>query len=158
MKAIIMGGIAAVALAVPAASTAQRASAETLFQCTLKNGKTVSVTAQGDNYTYRYGTPRRAELTLRASPQSRTALHLQQRYYAIATQIRFTRGEYSYIVHEIPSSTIADAQGISGLMVLRGNRPIADHTCRRLTEFRNWTTISRLPEDEERWSAMSLAE
>lgn len=129
-----------------------------LFSCTLDNGKTVSVTSRRGDFIYRYGTPRGAELTLRASPRSRTAFFLQQRYYAIATQVRFTSGDLSYIVHEIPSSTIADAQGTSGVTVLRGRRVIADHICRRLAEFRDWDAIRRLPEDTDDWDAMSLGE
>jgi hypothetical protein len=158
MRIIILAGLAAFALAIPGAAAAQQGRAKPLFQCTLANGKTLAVTARGDEFTYRYGSPRRAELILTATPRSGTARHLQQRYYAIATQIRFSSGEYSYIVHEIPSSTIADARGTSGLMVLRGNRVIADHKCRRLTEFRDWESVRRLPEDEERWSAMALEE
>lgn len=155
MKKLVIICAAAIALAAPGAAAAQ-GGVETLFQCTLRNGKTVSVTAQGDNFTYRYGTLRKAERILRATVRSGTAYHKQERRWEIATQIRFTSGEYSYIVHEIPTHRSGDPKGSSGVMVMRGKRVITDHSCRRLTEFRNWGTINRLPEDGDEWARMVL--
>jgi len=114
------------------------------------------VTAQGDSFTDRYGSSRQAEQILRATPQSGTAYYKQERRWEIPTQIRFINGEYSYIVHEIPTHRSGDPHGSSGAIVMRGNRVIADHSCRRLKEFRNWGLINRLPEDEDKWARMAL--
>jgi hypothetical protein len=138
------------------AAPAMAQGGHTLFSCTLGNGKTVSVTARGDSFTYRYGTPRRAELVLHAAPRSHTGFFLTQRYYAIATQVRFTSGDISYIVNSIPSSSVADAQGTSGVMVLRGRRVVADLTCRHLTELGDWEILGRLPRDSDDWDFMAL--
>ena len=141
------------AAALPTAASAQ--ASETVFQCTLTNGKTVSVTARGDQLNYRYGTPRRAELTLRGTPRSGNVHFMQQRYASIQSQMRFTNGDYHYIVHSMGASQVARSNSISGLVVMRGNRRIADHSCRRYSEFEGGFEIrQQLPEDSEGWSVM----
>lgn len=141
------------AAALPTAASAQ--ASETVFQCTLTNGKTVSVTARGDQLNYRYGTPRRAELTLRGTPRSGNVHFMQQRYASIQSQMRFSNGDYHYIVHSMGASQVAQSNAISGLVVMRGNRRIADHSCRRYSEFEGGFDIrQQLPEDSEGWSVM----
>jgi hypothetical protein len=155
----LLGIAAAAALAAPGVAWAQSGSGQsTLFECTLRNGKTVRVTEQGGNFFYDYGTRNRRELSLRGSARSGNVFFLHQRFYATFTQIRFTNGQHSYIVHELPAHQSGDPAGHSGLMVLRGRRVISNQTCRRLTEFRGWSQLEALPEDPESWSAMSLEE
>jgi hypothetical protein len=157
MKRMIgfVGAAAAMALCAPAQAQSGNGPAS-LFQCGLRNGKTVSVTAQGGNFFYAYGRGNRRELSLRGSARSGTVFQRLERYYAIALQIRFTNGQNSYIVHSLPPSRTADAQGSSGVIVMRGDRVIARHACRRPTEFQNWNLVTSLPEDQERWLAMSI--
>jgi hypothetical protein len=155
----LLGIVAAAVLAAPWVAFAQSGSGQsTLFECTLRNGKTVRVTEQGGNFFYNYGTRNRRELSLRGSARAGNVFHKMERYYAIATQIRFTRGAYSYIVHSLPGSTRADARGSSGVIVLRGNRVLSQQECRRVTEMTGWDLLRTLPEDDERWLAMSLGD
>ena len=155
-KTIGLMCLAAMALAAPATAPAQRGpQAETLFRCALGNGKTVNVTARGDQVTYRYGTTRRAELTLTANPRSGNAHFMYQRYASIESQLRFTNGQYSYVVYSMGPSQVAQSNGVSGLVVFRGTRRIADHSCRRFTEFSGgFELMPRFPEDSETYSAM----
>lgn len=144
-----------IALTVPAAAAAQ--GREAVFQCVLRNGKTVSVTAQGERLTYRYGTPRRAELTLTGTPSSRNVFHFSGRYFNILNQLRFQNGRHSYIVYSLPGSRTADAKGSYGVMVLRDGRRVGDTQCRRETEFQGgFDLFQRLPQDDERYNVMTL--
>lgn len=156
MKVLMLAAVAAVALAAPTAAMAQSGGgSETVFQCTLRNGKTVRVTAQGGTLVYEYGRGRRTELSLRGSAGSGNIFYLTQRYASIQSQLRFANGEYSYIVHSMGASVIADSRGISGLVVMRGNRRIADHGCRHQTEFTGgFELLQGLPEDRESYSVM----
>ena len=155
MKRFTIIGTVALALTVPAAAAAQRS--EAVFQCNLRNGKNVSVTAQGDRLTYRYGSSRRAELTLTGTPGSRNVFHFSGRYFNILNQLRFQNGRHSYIVYSLPGSRTADATGTYGVMVLRDGRRVSDTQCRRETEFRGgFDLFQRLPQDDERYNVMTL--
>jgi hypothetical protein len=155
MKKLVIACTAAAAFCLPGAALAQSGSGiENVFQCTLSNGKTVRVTAQGGNLFYTYG-GRRAELSLRGSARSGNVHYMQQRYASIQSQLRFSNGGYHYIVHSMGRSVVADSSAISGLVVMRGNRRLADHSCRRFTEFRGgFGTLRAMPEDSEAYSVM----
>jgi hypothetical protein len=132
------------------ASAQPTGPASTLFACALPGGKTVRVTARGDRITYRFGTPRRPELTIVGSAAdgnlfATTRLHGGPTYF---TQLRFVSGEYSYVVHSIPRSRILDNRAYSGVMVFRNGRRIADHPCRRWTAL-SFADITEMPEDRE---------
>jgi hypothetical protein len=145
--------LTAVALTSPAA--ARRVEpVKTVFSCTVRGGAVVSITARGDSLTYRYGTPRRAELTITASPHSGNIRRLQQRYVGPEEQIRFIKGEYSYIVYSMGADPKL-ANSVSGLVVMRGTRRIADRPCTRYSEFKaGFDLLERLPQDSESWTAM----
>lgn len=159
-KQLVLACAAAAALCLPAGASAQSGSrVEKVFECSLRNGKTVSVTAQGDHMSYRYGTPRRAELRLSGTPSSGNVFHFLGRYYNILHQLRFQNGRYSYIVYSLPGSRVADAKGRYGVMVLRDGRPISDTQCRREMEFQGgFALFDRLPQDDERYNVMALEE
>ncbi len=153
MKKYAILSAAFLAAALPTTASAQ--AGETVFRCTLTNGKTVSVTTLGDRLTYRYGTPQRAELTINGTPRTGNVHYMQQRYASIQSQMRFSNGDYHYIVHSMGASQVAQSNAISGLVVMRGNRRIADHSCRSFREFDGGFDIRQeLPEDSERWSVM----
>jgi hypothetical protein len=156
MKKLVIACAAAAAFCIPGAAMAQSGSGqETVFQCTLANGKTVRVTAQGGNLFYTYGRGNRRELALRGSARSGNVHYMQQRYASIQSQLRFTNGGYHYIVHSMGPSVVADSRGISGLVVMRGDKRIADHSCRRLAEFQaGFDTLQAMPEDSEAYSVM----
>ena len=155
MKAFAILSAALIAAAVPGTANAQRS--ETVFECALTNGTTVRVTQQGQRLTYRYGTPRRAELTLSGTPTSRNVFHLAERYYSILHQLRFQNGRHSYVVYSLPGSTTADARGSFGVAVLRDGRRVSDTQCRRSTEFQaGFDLMQSLPQDEDRYNIMAL--
>ena len=156
MKKVVIACLAMFGSAIPAAAPAQSGSGlETVFECTLRNGKTVSVTAQGGNLFYAYGQGPWTELSLRGSRRSGTVHYMQQRYASTQSQLRFTNGDHHYIVHSMGPSQVARSAGVSGLVVMRGNRRIADHSCRRFTEFQGSLQVREaLPEDSEAFSVM----
>jgi len=151
-------GIIAAAVAVTLPSAAQAQSGDglrTMFECSLRNGKTVRVTSQGGNLFYRYGTQRRDELSLRGSPRSGNVFIRRERYASMHTQLRFVRGTYSYIVHSMGGNAQTGSNNVSGLVVMRGTRRISSHSCRQHAEFRaGFDLLDRLPEDSETYSAM----
>lgn len=152
MKKLMIASAAAALLATPGV-----ASAETAFECALRNGKTVRVNVEGDRITYRYGTARRAELTLSGTPASGNVFHFSERYFNILHQLRFQNGRHSYIVYSLPGSTRADARGSFGVTVLRDGRRVSDTQCRRETEFQaGFDLFGRLPQDEDRYNVMAL--
>ena len=80
---------------------------------------------------------------------------MQQRYASIQSQLRFSRGDYSYVVHSMGASVIADSNGISGLVVRRGGRTIMDRPCTRQTEFSGgFDAPQALPKDNDDQSIM----
>jgi hypothetical protein len=150
MKIKLMAAVAVWILLPGQLAAQQPGRAETLFACTLDGGKRVRVTRQGDRLTYRFGTARRAELTIVGSPSAgnlfaATALHGGSTYY---TQLRFVRGQHSYIVYAMEGGRITDSAGSSGLIVFRDGRRIAQRNCARLTEL-SFGAIREVPEDAE---------
>ena len=156
MKKLAIGCALLLALALPGAAAAQSGDGlRTIFECTLRNGKTLGVTTQGGNLFYKYGAGNRTELSLRGSPRSETVFFMRQRYAGPQMQLRFTNNGYSYIVHSMEGNGRTGARGVSGLVVMRGARRIADHSCRRHTEFTgSFDLLDALPRDSEAYSAM----
>ncbi len=156
MKKLVIACAAAAAFCLPGAAMAQSGSGqETVFQCTLRNGKSVRVTAQGGNLFYTYGRGNRRELALRGSARSGNVHYMQQRYASIQSQLRFTNGGYHYIVHSMGANAQSGSSDVSGLVVMRGNRRIADQSCRRHAEFQGgFDTLQGLPDDGEAYSVM----
>jgi hypothetical protein len=143
------------AAAIPSVAHAQ--TGETMFECRLTNGKNVRVSSQGNRLTYRYGTARRAELTLSGTATSGNVFHFAERYYSMMHQLRFQNGRYSYIVYSLPGSERADARGAFGVTVLRDGARIGGSSCRRETEFQaGFNFFESLPQDDERYNAMAI--
>jgi hypothetical protein len=145
--------VVAAAFAAAAPAGAVQGGATTLFSCRT-GGKTATVTASGPRLTYRFGTRRAAELTIQAGPRTGNVFFMRQRYASIETQIRFTRGGYSYILYSMGASVVADSNAVSGLVVMRGNRRISDRSCTPHAEFSADYAYDALPEDNERFTAM----
>lgn len=156
MKRVAMILAVAIGVALPLPAAAQSGDGQrTVFECILRNGKTVRVTSQGGNVFYNYGRRDRPELSLRGSPRSGNVYFMRQRYAGPQMQLRFTNGEYSYIVHAMEGNAHRDANAVSGLVVMRGTRTIADHSCRRYTDFKDsFDLLDSLPEDSEAYTAM----
>lgn len=136
-----------------------RPAARAVFTCAVGNGHVARVIAQGTRLTYRYGTRRRTELEIVGGPGAGNVFHMYQRYAGPQEQLRFTRGEYSYILHSMDANTMSQSNAVSGLAVLRGTRRISDRACKPWAYF-DWgwedaaTLRGRLQEDDESFSAM----
>lgn len=124
----------------------------TIFSCRLRGAKIVTVTGGGGRYVYRYGTARRPELTIVGTAANgkvfkQTATHGG----AYDIQLRFVRGEYSYIVHSFPRNDIVDNVPTSGLMVFRGGRRILDRDCSPWARisFGDFEDLYELPDNPE---------
>ena len=127
----------------PEAAVQRAAGGHAVFSCRLPGGKIATVTQDGEQFLYRYGTAGEAELTIEGTAANgrifkQAALHGGT--YDI--QLRFVSGEYSYILHSFPRSDIVDNVPRSGLMVFRGGTKIMDRNCSP------WAAISfEHPED-----------
>lgn len=50
-------------------------------------------------------------------------------------QLRFTNGEYSYIIYAAEGNANSGAAGTSGLIVARGKKIISERSCSRYTDL-----------------------
>ena len=130
------------------------AAPKTIFTCKL-GAKAATVTLDGSRFTYRYGTPKKTELTVVGTASN---LHAYSgRYASILSQLRFNVGEVSYIVYAMGASSVADSSAVSGLMVVRGSKLLSDKSCKPVAEFKGgYNAMMELPQDEDKWSSMSL--
>jgi hypothetical protein len=157
-----MGGgarIAAIALvmvanpAVPAFAQGRAGAPQKVFACSLGK-KAVSVTAVGSILTYRFGTPAKAEMTIVGSAALGNIFYRTDRYASTEYQLRFTNGPYSYIVYSMGPNASTGTMPVSGLVVMKGKRRIADMACVRQAGFSTAFDLDALPEDDEAYSAM----
>jgi uncharacterized protein YaiE (UPF0345 family) len=151
MKRVIHLGLFALAL-LSLCRTAQAESAEVLFTCAIGT-KTVSVTATGKNLIYRYGTPKKDEMTIVGSAAARNVFQMAQRYAGMEYQLRFTNAGVSYIVYSMEGNPQVGASAISGLMVVRGAKTIADKSCAQWSEL-TVPDDPAIPQDTAAYSAM----
>lgn len=156
MRKYAIAAISVVVTALPGAAGAQRGERmETVFRCALRNGKSVEVISQGGNLLYHYGTGARRELSLRGSARSGNVFSMRQRYAGPELQLRFASEGYSYIVYSMEPNRQAGANGVAGLVVMRGHRRVGDYSCRRYTEFHaGFELIDTLPQDSDTYTAM----
>lgn len=124
-----------------------------IFECVVGH-KTVRVTANGDTLTYSFGSAGNVELTLSGGPNSNNIHWLTQRFAGMEYQLRFANGDASYIVYSAEGNGASGARPVSGLVVMRDGKTIADMACADYTEFAQGYDFSRLPVDDEAWSAM----
>lgn len=134
------------------AAVQRAAGGHTVFSCRLPRGKIVTVTQDGGQFLYRYGTAGRPELTIEGTTANgrifkQAAVHGGS--YDI--QLRFVSGEYSYIVHSFPRSDIVDNVPTSGLIVFRGGRKIMDRNCSpwAAISFEDFEDLHALPDIPE---------
>ncbi len=122
------------------------------FSCRLRGGKVVTVTGGDGRFVYRYGTARKPELTIVGTAADSNIFKLAGVHggtYDI--QLRFVRGEHSYIVHSFPRSDIVDNVPRSGLMVFRGRTRILDRNCSPWARisFEDFEDLFELPDIPE---------
>ncbi len=144
--------VLAVLVATPPAS----ARTETIFSCNL-GAKRAVVTIDSRGFVYRYGTARKTDLTIVEKAGSANVHAYWGRYVSPLRQLRFTAGEYSYLLYTMAANERMDTRGTAGLMVLRGSKVISDRQCKPWVEFTGgYERIDALPQDDDDWSAMAL--
>ena len=136
----------------PQAAVEQAAGEHTVFSCQLSGGKIVTVTQDGGQFLYRYGTAGRPELTIEGTTANgRIFKQASVHGGSYDIQLRFVSGEYSYIVHSFPRSDIVDNVPRSGLMVFRGGTKILDRNCSpwAAISFEDFGDLHALPDSPE---------
>lgn len=124
-----------------------------VFACSLGR-KSVSVTSLGHRLTYTFGTPGHTEISITGSAGQGNVLHYGARYAGWEDQLRFVRGQYSYVAYSVEGNSNSDASPVSGLVVLKGDKVAADMPCTRYTKFSG--DFDLLPADTKQYSAMSV--
>ena len=153
MKAMIVAGLVALAALGPASTGDAAGISTTIFACSIGE-KTVSVTAADGRLTYHYGTGLKDEMTIIGTPTSGNVFQMSQRFAGMEYQLRFTNGEYSYIVYDSEGNGRVGAAASSGLVVTRDTKHISDRSCARFTEFTVSLDSFGIPEDTDTYSAM----
>lgn len=130
----------------------------TIFDCHLPAGKLVTVTQDGGTFTYRHGTAHHTDLTITGSADSGNLFYWSGRYTNIEQQLRFTKGDYSYIVFSLGANANLGSDGVSGVEVLKGTKIISDTNGNKDT-CSPWADLqisidNDLSEDDDSWSAM----
>jgi hypothetical protein len=152
MKRLMRLGLLALAPA-SLSGTAQAESApKVLFTCMIGT-KTASVAAVGKNLIYRYGTAKKDEMTIVGSAAAKNVFQMAQRYAGMEYQLRFTNAGVSYIVYSAEGNPQVGAAAISGLMVIRGTKTIADKSCAQWSELTLPDDLA-IPQDTAAYSAM----
>ncbi|MBV1700797.1 MAG: hypothetical protein KGQ46_03140 [Hyphomicrobiales bacterium] len=124
-----------------------------LFSCAF-GAKRVLVDVTGGQIVYHFGTPGRDEISIIGSPKAGNIWQMQQRFAGMEYQIRFTKGEYSYIVYSAEGNANVGASAISGLVVMHGKKRIADKSCVPFAELDLPDEGLKVPQDVEDYSAM----
>jgi len=125
-----------------------------LFSCSI-GAKHVDVTKLGDRFTYRFGTAGASEMSIMGEPGAGNIFQMRQRFTGPESQVRFTKGEFSYIVFAAEGNPSVGARSIAGVTVMRGLKSISSLTCDRFTEFNGFDeAFSAVPEDTEAYSGM----
>ena len=153
MKTTIISGLVALMALGPASAIHAQGTPATLFTCAIGK-KTLSVTQAGGQLAYHYGVGGKDEMTIVGTPTSGNVFQMSQRFAGLEHQLRFTNGEYSYIVYDSEGNGRVGAASSSGLMIMQGAKPISDRPCKRYAEFAVSLDSLGIPEDTDAYSAM----
>ena len=129
------------------------AAADMVFDCRI-GAKSVSVSGTENRLIYRFGTRGKAEMSIIGTPAAKNVFKMTQRFAGMEYQLRFTRGDTSYIVYSSEGNSRTDAAATSGLVVMRGNRRIADRSCAPFAAVSLPDRSRAIPEDDAAHSAM----
>lgn len=151
MKLLIF--IAAALLPLTPANAQSAGTPKRIFSCVV-GGKIVSVNAIGKQLIYRFGPPAKAEMSIIGDARTGNVFWMTQRYTGMEYQLRFTNGPYSYILYSMEGNGRTGANAVSGLVVMKGTKSIAEKSCEKYTEFNPNFDFASLPEDSETYSAM----
>jgi hypothetical protein len=125
----------------------------TVFTCAIGK-KTVSVTHADGQIAYHYGTGGKDEMSIVGTSASGNIFQMSQRFAGWEHQLRFTNGEYSYIVYDSEGNGRVGAAASSGLVIMQGTKRISDRSCARFAEFAISLDSLGVPEDTDAYSAM----
>jgi len=124
------------------------------FVCKV-GGKQASITREAGLLTYRFGTPRRPQLTIRQSLSRPNVFYRNDSWpHSWSDQLRFTRGLYSYgMTNWVVAGSDGD-EGI-GLFVMREGKVVSWRPCGGRDWFDGSNHFENLPEDplENVWVA-----
>ena len=112
----------------PTARAHPQDAPQRVFACSLGR-KSVPVTAAGPQLTYSFGTAARTELHIVASAKRGNVFYRSDIYASPEQQLRFVAGPYSYIVYSMDGDPRKDAKAISGLLVAKDGKRVADMPC-----------------------------
>lgn len=125
-----------------------------IFTCDLGK-KDVTIREAAGQLHYRFGTRSRAELELRATPESSSVFYHRTLYSRGEDQsLRFTNGKYSYVVYSMwraPSGSSAEAVE-GGLLVLLDGKVLQKNKCRNGGDMLEYPIFKMLPSDETNWA------
>ena len=152
MKRLMHWSLLALALISLSATAHAESAPKVLFTCAI-GAKTVSVTAAGKDLIYHYGTAKKDEMTIVGSAAAKNIFQMAQRYAGMEYQLRFTNGDVSYLVYSAEGNPQVGAAAISGLMVMRGTKTIADKSCAQWSEL-TLPDDPAIPQDSVAYSAM----
>jgi hypothetical protein len=150
--AVILFAASASFSADPAVSNPVAGSTK-IFGCSLGK-KSVLVTSTGSLMTYRFGSSASVDITIVGSALRRNLYYRAARYAGMEYQLRFANGPYSYIVYSMEGNGNTGTNPVSGLVVMKGTKRIAEMSCVRHAEFSTGFDYDSLPEDDESFTAM----
>ena len=153
MRTTIILALAALTTLGPAPAVRAEGAPATIFTCAIGK-KTVSVTHADDQVTYRYGAAGKDEMTIVGTPAAGNIFQMSQRFAGMEYQLRFTSGDYSYIVYDSEGNGRVGAAPTAGLVIMQGAKTISDRPCARFAEFTTSIDSLGLPEDTDVYSAM----
>lgn len=153
MKWMAILGMVGLAAIVQHPAAHAKAATTSLFSCAIGT-KRVRVDVKGGQIIYHYGSPDKDEISIVGTVKAGNIWQMQQRYAGMEYQIRFTKGEYSYIVYSAAGNANVGASAISGLVVMAGKKRIADKSCAHYAELDLPADTLKVPQDVEDYSAM----
>ena len=131
-----------------------REASQRVFACSL-GGKSAIVTLAGRQLTYTFGTAAHTELRIVASAGRGNVFYFGDVYDSPEQQLRFVAGRYSYVVYSLEGNPRKGAKALSGLLVVRDGKRVADMSCNPHAEFvGGFDLFPTLPQDTESNSAM----
>jgi hypothetical protein len=156
MKALLKSTLIAAAAAAAGLCLWSGVSAQAavpLFTCRI-GAHTVSVSDDGGQLAYRYGTAGKTEMSIVGTAKSGDVLQLEQRFAGMEHQLRFKTGGFSYIVYSSEGNGRTGASATSGLVVMQGAKRLSDKSCSPYAELTLPPDSEAIPQDSDAYSAM----
>jgi hypothetical protein len=153
MRSIVVVALATLISFAPALTAPAEAESTTLFSCSTGEKK-VSVTLADGKLVYHYGSAAKDDLSIVGAPASGNVFQMAQLYAGMEYQLRFTNGDFSYIVYSMEGNASTGAHAISGLTVMQGVKVVSDQSCKRQAYVTLPPAALEIPVDTAAYSAM----